>query len=90
MRKAVIVFSNGPDDASTLSPDEVRRVAEDEGIPIYVISTNESNPISNARTWQTQSAAFGSTRDNLANSYLTTRYPEQNPDRGFVESRWTL
>ncbi len=47
-RKVVIVFSNGPDNASTIAPDDVRAVAEDEGIPIYVISTNEVNkdPIS--------------------------------------------
>lgn len=42
-RKVVIVFSNGPDNASMLAPDDVRAVAEDEGIPIYVISTLESN-----------------------------------------------
>ncbi len=36
-RKVVIVFSNGPDNASMVAPDDVRAVAEDEGIPIYVI-----------------------------------------------------
>jgi Ca-activated chloride channel homolog len=47
-RKVVIVFSNGPDNASMLGPDDVRAVAEDEGIPIYVISTNDvsKDPIS--------------------------------------------
>ena len=98
-RRAVIVFSNGPDNASVLSPDDVRRTAEDEGIPIYVVSTNESDQISNAvfnritrgtggkayfaRTWQKQLAAFRSIGDDLANSYLVTYYPEQNPNRGF-------
>jgi Ca-activated chloride channel homolog len=49
-RKVVIVFSNGPDNASMVAPDDVRAVAEDEGIPIYVISTSELNkdPISSA------------------------------------------
>jgi VWFA-related protein len=42
-RKVVIVFSNGPDNASMIAPDDVRTVAEDEGIPIYVISTNEAS-----------------------------------------------
>jgi len=42
-RKVVIVFSNGPDNASMVAPDDVRAVAEDEGIPIYVISTSEVN-----------------------------------------------
>lgn len=47
-RKVVIVFSNGPDSASMVAPDDVRAVAEDEGIPIYVISTSDMNrdPIS--------------------------------------------
>ncbi|MGE5488951.1 MAG: VWA domain-containing protein [bacterium] len=47
-RKVLIVFSNGPDNASMVAPDDVRAVAEDEGIPIYVISTNETSkdPIS--------------------------------------------
>lgn len=38
-RKAVVVFSNGPDNMSMLSPEDVGVVAEDEGIPVYVIST---------------------------------------------------
>jgi Ca-activated chloride channel family protein len=41
-RKAVVVFSNGPDNASVIAPDDVRAVAQDEGIPIYVISTDDS------------------------------------------------
>jgi Ca-activated chloride channel family protein len=47
-RKVIIVFSNGPDNASMVAPDDVRAVAEDEGIPIYVISTNDvsKDPIS--------------------------------------------
>ena len=47
-RKVVIVFSNGPDNASMVAPDDVRAVAEDEGIPIYVISTSDvsRDPIS--------------------------------------------
>jgi Ca-activated chloride channel family protein len=40
-RKVIIVFSNGPDNASLIAPDDVRAVAEDDGIPIYVISTND-------------------------------------------------
>jgi len=49
-RKVLIVFSNGPDNASVVAPDDVRTVAEDEGIPIYVISTNDVNkdPVSSA------------------------------------------
>jgi Ca-activated chloride channel homolog len=45
-RKAVVVFSNGPDDVSMVAPDDVARVAENEGVPVYVISTQdpEKNP----------------------------------------------
>jgi VWFA-related protein len=38
-RKAVVLFSNGPDNVSMVSPEDVARVAEDEGIPVYIIST---------------------------------------------------
>jgi Ca-activated chloride channel family protein len=49
-RKVVIVFSNGPDNASMVAPNDVSVVAEDEGIPIYVISTAEVNkdPVSSS------------------------------------------
>jgi len=42
--------TTGPDNASMVAPDDVRAVAEDEGIPIYVISTNDVNkdPMSSA------------------------------------------
>ncbi len=50
-RKVVIVFTNCPYNASREAPDDVREVAEDEGIPIYVISTAQVNkdPISSQR-----------------------------------------
>jgi VWFA-related protein len=41
-RRAIVVFSNGPDNVSMVTPDDVGRVAEDEGIPVYIISTTES------------------------------------------------
>jgi len=46
--KALVVFSNGPDNASILSPDDAAAVAEDQGIPIYIVSTcdPETNKIS--------------------------------------------
>ena len=42
-RKVVVLLSNGPDTSSMLSPADVGRVAEDEGIPVYVISTVDLN-----------------------------------------------
>ena len=41
-RKAIVVFSNGPDNASVVAPDDVAGVAEDEGVPIYIVSTCEA------------------------------------------------
>jgi VWFA-related protein len=41
-RKAVVLFSNGPDNASMVSPEDVGRVAENEGIPVYIISTQDA------------------------------------------------
>jgi VWFA-related protein len=40
--KEVVVFSNSPDNASMLSPYDVARVAVNEGIPVYVISTRDA------------------------------------------------
>ena len=100
-RKVVIVFSNGPDSASTIAPDDVGAIAEDEGVPIYVISTKElgKDPISSnafrritartggkaffAKTWQRQSEAFVSIKEELASSYTVTYYPQANPNRGW-------
>src|SRR5579863_9495062 len=47
-RKVVVVFSNGPDTASMVAPEDISEVAQSEGIPIYVISTTEAkqDPIS--------------------------------------------
>lgn len=41
-RRAVVVFSNGPDDASVASPEDVRDLAQSEGIPIYMVCTREA------------------------------------------------
>jgi Ca-activated chloride channel homolog len=90
-RKVVIVFSNGPDNASMVAPDDVRAVAEDEGIPIYVISTNVFKRIATgtggksyfAKTWQKQVEAFEAIREDLGNSYTVTYYPQPNPNDGF-------
>jgi len=71
-RKVVIVFSNGPDNASMVAPDDVRAVAEDEGIPIYVISTNEisKDPIS-ANVFKRISTRTG------GKSYFATNWQKQ-------------
>ncbi len=41
-RKVVVVFSNGPDTASMVAPEDISELAQSDGIPIYVISTKEA------------------------------------------------
>ncbi len=49
-KRAVVVFSNGPDNASVVAPEDVRELAQSEGVAIYMISTQEArlDPISTA------------------------------------------
>ena len=59
-RKVVVVFSNGPDNASMVAPEDVRELAQSEGIPIYMISTQEARlePVSTA-VFERMSASTG-------------------------------
>jgi Ca-activated chloride channel homolog len=41
-RKAVVVFSNGPDNASSVPPEDVAELAESTGTIIYILSTREA------------------------------------------------
>ncbi|MGA2983385.1 MAG: VWA domain-containing protein [Terriglobia bacterium] len=49
-RRVIVAFSNGPDNASMVAPEDVRELAQTEGIPIYMISTQMSrlDPVSTA------------------------------------------
>jgi VWFA-related protein len=49
-RKAIVVFSNGPDNASSVPPEDVAELAQSTGTLIYIVSTREaeSEPISSA------------------------------------------
>ena len=49
-RRVLVVFSNGPDNSSMVAPEDVRELAESEGIPIYMISTQQArlDPVSTA------------------------------------------
>jgi Ca-activated chloride channel homolog len=59
-RKVIVVFSNGPDNASTVPPEDVAELAQSAGIPIYMISTTEAQlePVSTA-VFDRMSAATG-------------------------------
>ncbi len=41
-RKVIVVFSNGPDNGSMVSPETVREMGESAGVPIYMISTADA------------------------------------------------
>ena len=41
-RKAIVVFSNGPDNASSIPPEDVAELAQSTGTIIYIISTREA------------------------------------------------
>jgi Ca-activated chloride channel homolog len=49
-RKVVVVFSNGPDNASMVPPEDVAELAQSAGIVIYMISTRlaQLEPVSTA------------------------------------------
>jgi len=49
-RKAIVVFSNGPDNASLVPPEDVAELAQSTGTIIYMISTRQAQqePISTA------------------------------------------
>jgi Ca-activated chloride channel homolog len=59
-RKVIVVFSNGPDNASLVPPEDVAELAQSAGIPIYMISTTEAQlePVSTA-VFDRMSAATG-------------------------------
>jgi VWFA-related protein len=49
-RKVVVVFSNGPDNASSVPPEDVAELAQSTGTIIYMVSTNQAQqePVSTA------------------------------------------
>jgi Ca-activated chloride channel family protein len=59
-RKVIVVFSNGPDNASMVPPEDVAELAQSAGIPVYMISTREAQlePVSTA-VFDRMSAATG-------------------------------
>jgi len=59
-RKAIVVFSNGPDNASSVPPEDVAELAQSTGTIIYIISTRqaEADPVS-AAAFERMSKASG-------------------------------
>jgi VWFA-related protein len=72
-RKVVVVFSNGPDNASMVPPEDVAELAQSTGIPIYMISTREAKlePVSTV-VFERMTAATGG-KAYFANSWRDER-----------------
>jgi Ca-activated chloride channel homolog len=59
-RKVIVVFSNGPDNASVVPPEDVAELAQSTGIAIYMVCTRQAQlePISTA-VFERMTAATG-------------------------------
>jgi Ca-activated chloride channel homolog len=59
-RKVIVVFSNGPDNASIVPPEDVAELAQSTGTAIYMVSTQQAQlePISTA-VFERMTAATG-------------------------------
>jgi Ca-activated chloride channel homolog len=59
-RRVIVVFSNGPDNASLAPPEDVEQLAQSEGVAIYMISTRqvEADPLS-TKVFERISASTG-------------------------------
>jgi len=79
-RKVIVAFSNGPDNASMVAPEDVRELAQTEGIPIYMISTQTArlDPVSTA-VFERMAASTG------GKSYFAKNWQDQ--DRAFAAIR---
>jgi len=62
-RKAIVVFSNGPDNASSIPPEDVAELAQSTGTIIYIVSTRlaQDDPISTAAFERMSKATGGKT-----------------------------
>ena len=49
-RRVIVTFSNGPDNASVVAPEDIRELAQTQGIAVYMISTQLArlDPVSTA------------------------------------------
>ncbi len=72
-RKAIVVFSNGPDNASAVPPEDVAELAESTGTIIYIISTRQ------AQDDPASAAAFeGMSRVSGGKAYFARNWREES------------
>jgi Ca-activated chloride channel homolog len=79
-RKVIVVFSNGPDNASIVPPEDVAELAQSTGTAIYMISTRQAQlePISTA-VFERMTAATG------GKAYFAKNWKDEN--RAFASIR---
>ena len=79
-RKAIIVFSNGPDTESVVPPEDISELAQSTGTMIYIISTRtgEADPVSSA-VFERMSKATG------GKAYFAKDWQDEN--RAFASIR---
>lgn len=72
-RKAIVVFSNGPDNASAVPPEDVAELAQSTGTIIYIISTRQAqdDPVS-AAAFERMSKVSG------GKAYFAKNWREEN------------
>jgi VWFA-related protein len=59
-RKAIVVFSNGPDNASSVPPEDVAELAQSTGTIIYIVSTRQAQQdLVSATAFERMSKATG-------------------------------
>jgi len=79
-RKVVVVFSNGPDNASVVPPEDVSEFAQSAGVSIYMISTRDARlePVSTA-VFERMTASTG------GKAYFAKNWRDEN--RAFASIR---
>lgn len=79
-RKVIVVFSNGPDNASLVPPEDVAELAQSTGTIIYMISTREAQlePISTA-VFERMSKATG------GKAYFARNWSDEKKAFAFIQ-----
>jgi VWFA-related protein len=80
-RKVLVIFSNGPDESSMVTPEDIGEMAQSQGIPIYVVSTQQAalDPVSSG-VFRQMSAATG------GQAYFAKNWRDERKAFDFIRS----
>jgi Ca-activated chloride channel family protein len=80
-RRVIVVFSNGPDNASLAPPEDVEELAQSEGVAIYMISTHEAeqDPLS-TKVFERISSSTG------GEAYFARNWTEEKKAFNFIRN----